>query len=94
MRHLEPASRCGASVCLYWRGSSKGHQDAYISGTHDVQREVEGYGLVQPGREECGGDLIAVLNYLKRGIFNREDRVRLTSAQLKEEKEKVKNKLQ
>lgn len=59
-----------------------------------MQREVEGYGLVQPGREECEGDLIDVLNYLKRGIFNREDRVRLISAQLKEEKEKVKNKLQ
>lgn len=53
-----------------------------------MQREVEGYGLVQPGREECGGDLIAVLNYPKRRIFTREDGVRLISAQVKEEKQK------
>ena len=51
--------------------SEKGHQDGYRSGAHDVRREAERSGLVQPGRKEHGGDLIAVLNYLKRGIIEK-----------------------
>lgn len=49
----------------------KGHQDGHRSGEHDIRREADGSGLVQPGREKHEGDLIAVLNYLKRGIIDK-----------------------
>lgn len=49
----------------------KGHQDGYRSGAHDVRREAEGFGLVQPGRKEHGRGLKVVLNYLRRGIIEK-----------------------
>lgn len=49
----------------------EGHQHGYRSGAHDVWREAEGSGLVQPGTEEHGGDLIAVLNHIRRGILEK-----------------------